>query len=63
MKQRSANSLHTTEGLAPVIRVEIWGCIEKLKADGQSIMLIDKNRNVIMRFADRHFILKKGSTV
>ena len=52
-----------TEGLAPVIRAEIWGCIETLKAEGQSILLIDKNLNVLKRLADRHYILEKGRTV
>ncbi len=52
-----------TEGLAPVIRAEIWRCIEALKAEGQSILLIDKNINVLKRLADRHTILEKGRTV
>ena len=52
-----------TEGLAPVIRAEIWGCIEALKAQGQSILLIDKNINVLKRIADRHYIIEKGRTV
>ncbi|MBT1154084.1 ABC transporter ATP-binding protein [Aminobacter anthyllidis] len=52
-----------TEGLAPVIRAEIWGCIEALKVEGQSILLIDKNLNVLKRLADRHYILEKGHTV
>jgi len=52
-----------TEGLAPVIRAEIWRCIEALKAEGQSIFLIDKNIHVLKRLADRHYILEKGRTV
>lgn len=52
-----------TEGLAPVIRAEIWNCIAALKAEGQSILLIDKNVNVLKRLADRHYILEKGRTV
>ncbi len=52
-----------TEGLAPVIRTEIWRCIEALKAEGQSILLIDKNIHVLKRLADRHYILEKGRTV
>lgn len=52
-----------TEGLAPVIRAEIWSCIEALKAQGQSILLIDKNINVLKRIADRHYIIEKGRTV
>jgi len=52
-----------TEGLAPVIRAEIWGCIEALKAQRQSILLIDKNINVLRRIANRHYIIEKGRTV
>lgn len=52
-----------TEGLAPVIRAEIWRCIEALKAEGQSILLIDKNVHVLKRIADRHYIIEKGRTV
>ncbi|MVA99013.1 ATP-binding cassette domain-containing protein [Nitratireductor sp. CAU 1489] len=52
-----------TEGLAPVIRAEIWACVERLKAEGQSILLIDKNIHVLKRLADRHFVLEKGRTV
>lgn len=52
-----------TEGLAPVIRAEIWHVVERLKREGQSILLIDKTFSVLKRLADRHFILEKGSTV
>lgn len=52
-----------TEGLAPVIRTEIWHVIERLKHRGQSILLIDKNLGVLKRLADRHFIIEKGRTV
>jgi branched-chain amino acid transport system ATP-binding protein len=52
-----------TEGLAPVIRTEIWHVIEKLKSDGQSILLIDKNLSVLKRLADRHYIIERGRTV
>ncbi|MCB9945668.1 MAG: ABC transporter ATP-binding protein [Geminicoccaceae bacterium] len=52
-----------TEGLAPVIRGEIWHCIRHLKAEGQSILLIDKNLAVLEHLADRHYILEKGYTV
>ncbi|EKF18167.1 ABC transporter ATP-binding protein [Nitratireductor pacificus] len=52
-----------TEGLAPVIRAEIWSCVERLKAEGQSLLLIDKNIQVLKRLADRHFVLEKGRTV
>ncbi|MDN5786738.1 ABC transporter ATP-binding protein [Pseudorhodobacter sp.] len=52
-----------TEGLAPVIRTEIWNVIAKLKAQGQCILLIDKNLGVLKRLADRHYIIEKGRTV
>jgi branched-chain amino acid transport system ATP-binding protein len=52
-----------TEGLAPLIRAEIWTCIEALKREGLSILLIDRNLNVLKRLADRHYILEKGVTV
>jgi branched-chain amino acid transport system ATP-binding protein len=52
-----------TEGLAPVIRAEIWRCIEQLKAEGQSILIVDKNLNVLKRLADRHHVIEKGRTV
>lgn len=52
-----------TEGLAPVIRREIWQCLERLKAEGQSILLIDKNVEVLKRLADHHYVLEKGRTV
>lgn len=52
-----------TEGLAPVIRAEIWNCIETLKQQGQAILLIDKNINVLKRLAGRHYVLEKGKTV
>lgn len=52
-----------TEGLAPVIRAEIWRCIEQLKAEGQSILLVDKNLSVLKRLADRHHVIEKGRTV
>ncbi len=52
-----------TEGLAPVIRAEIWRCIEALKAGGQSILIVDKNLRVLRRLADRHYAIEKGRTV
>jgi len=52
-----------TEGLAPVIRAEIWAVVERLKAEGQAILLIDKNLSVLKRLADRHYIVEKGRTV
>lgn len=52
-----------TEGLAPLIREEIWSVIERLKSAGQSILLIDKNLSALKRIADRHFIMEKGLVV
>ncbi len=52
-----------TEGLAPLIRAEIWACIARLKGEGQSILIVDKNLAVLRRLADRHFVIEKGRTV
>ena len=52
-----------TEGLAPLIRAEIWGCLERLKADGLSILLIDKHVEALTRLADHHYVLEKGRVV
>mgnify|MGYP001196000007 FL=1 len=52
-----------TEGLAPQIRAEIWKCLEDLKAQGQSILVIDKNVSALTRIADKHYIIEKGRTV
>jgi branched-chain amino acid transport system ATP-binding protein len=52
-----------TEGLAPLVRLEIWRCIEGLKRSGQAILLIDKNVRALTRLADTHFILEKGRIV
>ena len=49
-----------TEGLAPLIRAEIWRVIRQLKDMGQSILIVDKHVNVLARIADRHYILEKG---
>ncbi len=52
-----------TEGLAPMIRAEIWRALALLKASGQSILLIDKNVDALLQLADRHCILEKGRVV
>jgi len=52
-----------TEGLAPLIRNEIWNCVSSLKSAGQSILLVDKNIDALTRIADRHFIIEKGKVV
>jgi branched-chain amino acid transport system ATP-binding protein len=49
-----------TEGLAPLIRHEIWRVLLKLKATGQSILLIDKNLKALTRLADRHYVIERG---
>jgi len=52
-----------TEGLAPLIRQEIWNTLEKLKEAGQSILVVDKNVDALARIADRHYIIEKGKVV
>jgi len=52
-----------TEGLAPVIRQEIWGCLNRLKAEGQTILLIDKNLKEMHHLVDRHYLIEKGRIV
>jgi branched-chain amino acid transport system ATP-binding protein len=52
-----------TEGLAPLIRDEIWHCLTHLKAAGQSILLIDKNVEALTRIADRHYLIERGRIV
>jgi branched-chain amino acid transport system ATP-binding protein len=52
-----------TEGLAPLIRAEIWACLERLKAAGQSILLIDKHVQALTRLADHHYVLERGRVV
>jgi len=52
-----------TEGLAPLIRTEIWRCLERLKASGLAILLIDKNVEALTRLADHHYVLDKGRVV
>ena len=52
-----------TEGLAPLMRADIWRCLAGLKAAGLSILLIDKNVAALTRIADRHYIIEKGQVV
>jgi len=52
-----------TEGLAPLIRDEIWRCLAALRAGGQSILVIDKNVDALTRIADRHVIIERGRVV
>jgi branched-chain amino acid transport system ATP-binding protein len=52
-----------TEGLAPVIRQDIWAALRKLKGAGQSILVVDKTLSELLPVADRCFVLEKGVTV
>lgn len=52
-----------TEGLAPLVRQEIWACLQRIKEDGLSILVVDKNVADLIRFADRHHVLEKGRVV
>lgn len=52
-----------TEGLAPLIREDIWATLHKLKQLGLSIIVIDKDLEALCRLADRHYIIEKGEVV
>ena len=52
-----------TEGLAPLVRRRIWECLASLKAEGQAILVIDRNVADLARLADRHYIVEKGRIV
>jgi branched-chain amino acid transport system ATP-binding protein len=52
-----------TEGLAPLIRAEIYRSIQALKAEGLSLLVIDKDVKALTRVADRHYVLEKGRVV
>lgn len=52
-----------TEGLAPLIREEIWRGLAILKDKGQTILVIDKNLDALLRIADHHHIMEKGQVV
>jgi branched-chain amino acid transport system ATP-binding protein len=52
-----------TEGLAPLIRAEIWRCLARLKETGLAVLVIDKNVGALMRVADRHFLIERGRVV
>ena len=52
-----------TEGLAPLIREEIWRCLATLRAQGQTILVIDKYVQRLVRLADRHTIIERGQVV
>ena len=52
-----------TEGLAPLIREEIWRCLAALRDQGQTILVIDKYVQRLVRLADRHTIIERGRVV
>jgi len=52
-----------TEGLAPLIREEIWARLKQIKDDGLSILIVDKNIADLVKFADRHYVIEKGQVV
>jgi branched-chain amino acid transport system ATP-binding protein len=52
-----------TEGLAPLIREEIWRCLARLRAAGQAILVIDKNVAALTRLADHHYLIERGRVV
>ena len=52
-----------TEGLAPIIRAEIWSCLQRLKDAGLALIVIDKNIGPLLRLADRHYVVEKGRVV
>jgi branched-chain amino acid transport system ATP-binding protein len=52
-----------TEGLAPLVRAEIWACLSRLKAEGQAILLVDKHLDALLKLADRHVVIEKGHMV
>lgn len=52
-----------TEGLAPLIRAEIWACLGQLKQNGQAMIVIDKNIKPLLGLANRHYVVEKGRVV
>ena len=52
-----------TEGLAPLVRREIWRCLNQLKEEGISILVVDKNVIHLARIADMHYVIEKGRIV
>ena len=52
-----------TEGLAPLVSKEIWSGLNILKSRGQSILIIDKNLDALMKLADRHYVMENGKVV
>jgi branched-chain amino acid transport system ATP-binding protein len=52
-----------TEGLAPLIRAEIWRCLERLREEGLAVLVIDKNVAALTQLADRHYLIERGRVV
>jgi branched-chain amino acid transport system ATP-binding protein len=52
-----------TEGLAPLVRAEVWECLRRLKSEGQAILLVDKHLDALAKLADRHVVIEKGHVV
>jgi branched-chain amino acid transport system ATP-binding protein len=52
-----------TEGLAPILRAEIWACLKTLKQEGEAIIVIDKSIEALLKLADRHVVIEKGRVV
>ena len=52
-----------TEGLAPLVREEIWACLARLRAAGQSILVIDKYVEKLIALADQHTLIERGQVV
>jgi len=52
-----------TEGLAPLVRGEIWASLKRLKTEGQAILLVDKHIDALLKIADRHVVIEKGHVV
>ena len=52
-----------TEGLAPLIREDIWKCLATLRAQGQSILIIDKYVQRLVQLADHHTLIERGKVV
>ena len=49
-----------TEGLAPLVRDEIWACLQKIKQTGMAVLVIDKDINALLRLTDRNYVIQKG---
>ena len=52
-----------TEGLAPLVREEIWTCLARLRAAGQSILVVDKYVERLIELADHHTLIERGRVV